>query len=95
MKHCETAGTSASDEEAPGPSSDLATIREKLVEVEEYTRQLVAVQGELQDLRDQENECTSEISSLLFNVTFKDNDQFKMSNYKPVRLKFLLSMSLT
>ncbi|KAG2790095.1 hypothetical protein PC129_g22303 [Phytophthora cactorum] len=33
--------------------------------------------------------------SLLFNTTFKDNYQFKMSNYKPVRLTFLLSMPLT
>ncbi|KAG6950659.1 hypothetical protein JG688_00014065 [Phytophthora aleatoria] len=64
MKDCAVSGSSVSDDRAPGPSSaprlaqllaysrvqDLATIQEKLVEMEEYTRKLAAVQGELKDL---------------------------------------------
>ncbi|KAG2783835.1 hypothetical protein PC129_g578 [Phytophthora cactorum] len=86
MKDRAASGSSVSDDRAPGPSSaprlaqllaysriqDLATIQDKLVEMEEYTRKLAAVQ-ELKDLLEQENESASELSTILFNGMRKCN----------------------
>ncbi|ETP52048.1 hypothetical protein F442_02885 [Phytophthora nicotianae P10297] len=81
MKDCAGSESSATDERAPGPASaprlaqqlahsriqDLSSLQEKLVEMEEYTRKLVAVQGEVKDLLDQENDNAFELLSMLVN----------------------------
>ncbi|KUF90576.1 hypothetical protein AM587_10001953 [Phytophthora nicotianae] len=86
MKDCAGSDSSATDERAPGPASaprlaqqlahsriqDLSSLQEKLVEMEEYTRKLVAVQGEVKDLLDQENDNAFELLSMLVNDTSEE-----------------------